>query len=97
MRWRDTSPTRLPSFGTTPREVPPAPALQGGAVPRPGSDEPTQRAAYRQSLADVVATLGTDPRRGLSTGKARARDDRYGRNELTAEKSPPAWKRFLAQ
>jgi Ca2+-transporting ATPase len=33
----------------------------------------------------------------LSSGEARARLERYGRNELTAEKPVPAWRKFLAQ
>ena len=30
-------------------------------------------------------------------GESRARLERYGKNELTAEKPIPAWKKFLAQ
>jgi Ca2+-transporting ATPase len=44
-----------------------------------------------------MRALKTDARRGLSKGEAHARLARYGRNELTAEKSVPAWKKFLAQ
>jgi Ca2+-transporting ATPase len=36
-------------------------------------------------------------RRGLSEAEARARLERHGRNELTAEKPVPMWKKFLAQ
>ncbi|MGH7391515.1 MAG: cation-translocating P-type ATPase [Candidatus Rokuibacteriota bacterium] len=53
--------------------------------------------AYRRPVDDVVAALGTDARRGLSQGEARARLERYGKNELTAEKPVPAWRKFLAQ
>jgi Ca2+-transporting ATPase len=35
--------------------------------------------------------------RGLSQGQARARLERRGTNELTAEKPVPAWRKFLAQ
>ena len=53
--------------------------------------------AYRQPVDEVVATLGTDARRGLSTEEARARLGRYGRNELMAGKTISAWRKFLAQ
>jgi P-type Ca2+ transporter type 2C len=53
--------------------------------------------AYRRPVDDVVAALGTDARHGLSRGEARTRLERYGRNELTAEKPVPAWRKFLAQ
>jgi Ca2+-transporting ATPase len=46
--------------------------------------------AYRQAVDDVVAALDTDARGGLSQGEARARLERYGKNELTAEKPVPA-------
>jgi P-type Ca2+ transporter type 2C len=41
--------------------------------------------------------LGTDAERGLTKAEARVRLDRCGRNELTAEKPIPAWKKFVAQ
>jgi Ca2+-transporting ATPase len=53
--------------------------------------------AYRHPVDDVVAALATDPRRGVSQEEARARLERHGRNELTAEKPVPAWRKFLAQ
>src|SRR5215471_3993607 len=53
--------------------------------------------AYQQSVDEVLAALGADARRGLSEGEARARLQRYGKNELTAEKPVPAWRKFLAQ
>ena len=56
-----------------------------------------QRAAYQQPVDEVLAALDTDARRGLSAGEARARLDSYGKNELTAEKPVPAWRKFLAQ
>jgi P-type Ca2+ transporter type 2C len=62
------------------------------AIVEPGSMEP-----YRQSVEDVLAALESDPRSGLSEREARARLERYGRNELTAEKPVPAWRKFLAQ
>ena len=56
-----------------------------------------RKAEYRQAVEEVVAELGCDPRRGLSSEEARARLERYGPNELEAEKPVPAWRRFLAQ
>jgi Ca2+-transporting ATPase len=53
--------------------------------------------AYRQTAEEVVSGLGSDPRRGLSTEEARSRLERYGPNELEAEKPVPTWKHFLAQ
>ena len=53
--------------------------------------------AYQQSVDEAVAALGTAANRGLSDAEARTRLERYGRNELTAEKPTPAWKKFLAQ
>jgi Ca2+-transporting ATPase len=44
-----------------------------------------------------VTTLNTDAQRGLRAREARARLDRYGTNELTAEQPIPAWRKFLAQ
>src|SRR5690242_3866363 len=52
---------------------------------------------HQQSVEEVLAALGTDARAGLSQAEARARLQRYGRNELQAEKRTPAWKKFLAQ
>jgi Ca2+-transporting ATPase len=54
-------------------------------------------APYRQSVGNVLAALGTDAERGLSGQEARSRLERHGRNELSAEKPIPAWKKFLAQ
>ena len=56
-----------------------------------------QPAVYQQTAEAVVAALGSDAQRGLSTAEASARLARYGPNELTAEPPTPAWRRFLAQ
>src|SRR5262245_37608366 len=53
--------------------------------------------AYQQSVDEVLAALDIDAQKGLSQEEARARLERYGKNELTAEKPVPAWKEFLAQ
>jgi P-type Ca2+ transporter type 2C len=54
-------------------------------------------AEYRWTAKEVVAGLTSDAQRGLSTEEARARLERYGPNELEAERPVPAWRRFLAQ
>ena len=56
-----------------------------------------QKFPYRQPVDEVLAALGTDAQRGLSDAEARARLESHGRNELTAEKPVPAWRKFLAQ
>ena len=56
-----------------------------------------QLAPYQQPVDDVSTALSTEARRGLSQGEARARLERYGKNELTAEKPVPVWRKFLAQ
>ena len=61
------------------------------------SETPEVSIAYRQHASDLIASLGTDARRGLSDEEARARLARYGSNELAAGKSVPAWRRFLSQ
>jgi Ca2+-transporting ATPase len=64
------------------------------------SDAEVQRPrteAYQQEVDEVLLALGTDGRRGLSDGEARAALKRFGKNDLTAEKPVPAWKKFLAQ
>jgi P-type Ca2+ transporter type 2C len=52
---------------------------------------------HRQRVDDVLAALRTDRRHGLSDAEARARLERYGRNELTAEPGTSAWRKFLRQ
>jgi P-type Ca2+ transporter type 2C len=61
------------------------------------SESPEIGTTYRQHISEIVRALRTDVERGLSGEEARARLERYGRNELTAEKPPPRWRRFLAQ
>ena len=58
---------------------------------------PDEAAAYRHPSEKVLAALGTDGRRGLSEADARARLERHGRNELTADAPVPVWRKFLAQ
>src|SRR5262245_46487142 len=52
---------------------------------------------YRQPVDEVLAALGADAQLGLSEAEARARLKSHGRNELTAEKPVPPWRKFLAQ
>jgi len=54
-------------------------------------------AGYRWTVEEVVAGLGSDAWRGLSSEEACARLKRYGPNELEAEKPVPTWRRFVAQ
>jgi Ca2+-transporting ATPase len=54
-------------------------------------------AAYQLPVKEVLAALGSDPSAGLGEEEARARLEKFGRNELAAEKPVPAWRRFLAQ
>ena len=56
-----------------------------------------QITAYRKSLQEILAEFDTDGHRGLHDADARARLERYGSNQLIAEKPAPAWKRFFAQ
>ena len=53
--------------------------------------------AHRMPAAAVLAALRSDAARGLSDADARARLERFGRNELPAERRTPAWRRFVAQ
>src|SRR3954451_14194826 len=53
--------------------------------------------AYQQPIDELLPVFHTDAQNGLTEAEARARLDRYGRNELTAEKPVPAWRKFLAQ
>jgi len=65
--------------------------MTGDTVP------PDRRAPYQRSVHDVLSALQTDGHSGLSATEARARLERYGPNELAAEKRVPAWRKFLAQ
>jgi Ca2+-transporting ATPase len=70
------------------------------AGPLDMSNEAATRAnikPYRENVRDVLATLGSDGRSGLFQREAQERLERYGRNELSAEKPVPAWRKFLAQ
>jgi hypothetical protein len=49
------------------------------------SGPPDPSIAYRLDVGELIAALGTDPRRGLSDDEAGSRLARYGPNELAAE------------
>jgi Ca2+-transporting ATPase len=66
-------------------------------VPARSIDTPDSTIAYLQSVSEVVAAFGTDEQYGLTNEEARSRLERFGRNELTADKPIPSWRRFLAQ
>src|SRR5918998_411948 len=63
----------------------------------PRANNPEKAAEYRLTVEEVIAGLGSDSWRGLSAEEARARLERWGPNELEAERPVPAWRRFLAQ
>ncbi|HEX6439070.1 MAG TPA: cation-translocating P-type ATPase [Candidatus Binatia bacterium] len=58
---------------------------------------PSQTEPYRQSVDQVLRAYVGDAQRGLTSAEARTRLAKSGRNELTAEKPVPGWKKFLAQ
>ncbi len=66
-------------------------------MPTVASETPDPSIAYRLHASELIATLRTDDRRGLSDDEARARLEQHGSNELAAEKPVPAWRRFLSQ
>jgi Ca2+-transporting ATPase len=60
-------------------------------------ETPSRDGAHRLSVEAVVDALESDGRQGLTDTEARARLERFGHNELAADKPVPAWRRFLAQ
>ncbi|HEX5032555.1 MAG TPA: cation-transporting P-type ATPase, partial [Candidatus Eisenbacteria bacterium] len=52
---------------------------------------------YSRDVSDIATALRTDPSAGLSDRDARERLERYGRNELAADKAVAAWRQFLSQ
>jgi P-type Ca2+ transporter type 2C len=61
------------------------------------TEERAARAPYRLPLAEALAALESDARRGLTSEEARERLSRHGPNELPHAPPVPAWRRFLAQ
>jgi Ca2+-transporting ATPase len=62
-----------------------------------GTIQQDQRSPFQQPVDEVLAAFETEAQKGLSERGVRARLERYGRNELAAEKPVPLWKKFLAQ
>jgi potassium/sodium efflux P-type ATPase len=58
----------------------------------PVSSEP-----WRRDVAEVVAEVGTDMERGLTSDEVAARASRYGPNQLDAEPEVPAWRKIVRQ
>jgi Ca2+-transporting ATPase len=52
--------------------------------------------AHEQTVEEVLSAL-TTTREGLTAVEARNRLEKYGPNELAAERPVPAWRKFLAQ
>ena len=52
---------------------------------------------HQQSVDQVLVALDTNACLGLSDREAQKRLEQYGRNELTAEKPTPEWKKFLSE
>src|SRR5881396_2567941 len=52
---------------------------------------------YREAIDSVLTSFGADERAGLTANEARARLDRYGKNELATQKRVPRWRKFLEQ
>ncbi len=61
-------------------------------APRPAVESP-----HALPASEVLARLGADAHRGLTSAEALARLAQYGRNELPAAPPVPRWRRFLAQ
>jgi Ca2+-transporting ATPase len=66
-------------------------------VSSPARKSPDASIAYLLNVEEVIKALKTDANVGLTDDEARARLERHGRNELTAETPVPAWRRLLAQ
>lgn len=56
-----------------------------------------QKNPYRLSVDEALVAFASDTRHGLSESEARARLDKYGKNELEVKQPVPGWKKFLAQ
>ena len=58
-------------------------------MPTVASETPEPSMAYRLHASELIATLRSDERSGLSDEEARARLAQYGPNELAAERARP--------
>ena len=59
--------------------------------------ESTGHLWHHLSIDDVARQLEANPEKGLSSEKVAERHDRFGPNQLTAQKKQSAWLRFLQQ
>ena len=59
--------------------------------------ERPQRDSYQLTVDETLSVFVGDGQHGLSEGEARARLEKYGKNEIATEKPAPAWRKFLAQ
>lgn len=60
-----------------------------------GADMPKQ--PHAADIATILAALGTNPERGLTSEQAREAQARHGFNELTEAARTPLWRKFLGQ
>ncbi len=61
------------------------------------ADQLDEAPFYQKTVDEVLSVLEADARQGLTATEAAARLERYGKNELAAEKPVPGWRKFLAQ
>ena len=52
---------------------------------------------HTQSSADVIKTLKTNEKNGLSSAEAKKRLEKYGKNRLHEPKKPSLFAKFIAQ
>lgn len=52
---------------------------------------------HELSKLEVAQKLNSNPEQGLTSGEVKKRLEQFGKNELTAKPSKPAWLRFLSQ
>lgn len=60
------------------------------------TDEPSKDPSLAE-ISTVESSLNTNIEKGLAEDIAKARLEKYGKNELQSEPPTPKWKRFLAQ
>ena len=58
--------------------------------------EPGGIAPHRLTVEGVAAAFESDSQSGLSQGQVQERLERYGKNELAAERPVPAWRKLLS-
>ena len=63
----------------------------------PARPDPSEPLPHREPADAVIAALGTDAARGLSSAEAKGRLERYGPNRLKSAPETPWWRRLLEQ